>query len=189
MDKRINIVITLIGVLAVILLIAGCGDGREDAENKVLTPFVTAPKGAVTNELNTQTAAPAFEGATHLLVGTLTVSNEQEFRIIAPANYTTRTPQLPQIVLTLTVDMQTKIVSRGNIKIIAADTLGPFKYEANCTGASCGNLDRLRLTDTGGFIDLISSGNNMETGIVKIDDTGSKPNLGSFSLTVQTLTK
>lgn len=192
MNKRINILLAIVGIMAALLLMTGCGDGK-DVEDKALKPFVTAPKNGTTTN-NTQGNTQAFTDATHILEGSLTQVNQNKFQLIAPKDYTKTLKSDPKITLTVKVDNKGLII-KDVIRIDGVDDIGSFKYEARCeNNSNCGvlavNSFRTTLSDPGGFISLfartISNGTNI-SGEAKLDGISDADTLGIFNLTVKTV--
>lgn len=188
--KRIQIVLTIVGIMAFALMVVGCGDGsREAIQSK-------NPVDGLQTDLD---QAQIFEGATHVLTGNLVSITEPEFRFIAAPDYTgTRTSE-PKIQIVVKVTPQ-GIIEKSDLIIKAADQLGEFKYEAECqaqqyrgVNMGCGFLRpgyfvaslKDKLPNSYGFIEFVSDGGTGGTLQGKAVLDNHSIILGRFQLTVK----
>ncbi len=190
--KRIQIVLTIVGIMAFALMVVGCGDDSRD---------ISKMKNSI-DGLNTSLSGGAIQGATHELTGTLGSINEQKFKPITPFDYTgSRTSEPPKIIMSLKVNAQ-GVIEASYLKISAFDQLGEFFYEGECQAdqyrginIGCGYLRpgylranlRDKLPTSFGFIDLVSDGSegNVLHGKASLDND--PVSFGQFQLTVKVL--
>ena len=191
--KRINIILMVMGLAAFALMVIGCGG--EEAEQQVLDAghFVYDPQGGVTTQ---NPIGQVSFAATHEFTGTISEINEEEFKIIAPSDYSGTRTAVPQITLRLRMkDTTSALIETAYLVITGADNKGPFSFKASCSEGSknCGtyfpgtNVLNIKLYDIGGVIELRTIQPNVAqhklSGDVVMDNHVQR--LGKFDLVVK----
>ncbi|MBI4041546.1 MAG: hypothetical protein HY390_06745 [Deltaproteobacteria bacterium] len=187
--KQLHNRIVSLSVLAMMVWMLGCGD-EKGAEQK---------KPSLPGNLQTQVTGIApiptvlLENATHVFQGTVTVTSETEFKLIAASDYTGKLKQTPRIRLDAKINSD-GFMETAKLLIISEDELGIMRYEAKNAARwkFCGLYTeqgqmRLSLQDHFGFIDFFDdSADGKFQGMIYLDGKRNKV-LGNFELEVQKL--
>ncbi len=180
---RLNLLLYMAFLLALILVASGCG---EEWEQRILKPFARSS--------NTDTGGDS-KGMT-TFTGTMEVLSMEELRKIAASDFTGKVLKNPRIEMGLKID-KSGLISEGRISIRIQDKelteSQPYSvYRAGCSSGKdrqCGSFKNekldVNLYDDSGFMTLKStqSSGGQIFGFVTLDGRNENSKLGDFSLT------